>query len=64
MGEAAVRLQLPHTYRIHDVFHVPLVKPYRQSEHTRTTLPPPIHVDEEGFPIYEAEEILGHRPLY
>ena len=61
MGSAAVRLQLPHTYRIHPVFHVSLIKPYRQSEHTATP-PPPLQADDAGIPIYEVEDVLAHKP--
>ena len=62
VGDAAVRLKLPHTYRMHPVFHVSLLKPYRQSEHTQTP-PPPLRVDDMGIPIYEVEKVLAHKPL-
>ena len=62
IGKVAVRLQLPHNYCIHPVFHVSLIRPYHQSEHTITP-PPPLQVDADGIPIYEVEEVLEHRPL-
>ena len=62
IGKVAVRLQLPHNYRTHPIFHVSLIRPYHQSEHT-VTPPPPLQVDADGIPIYEVEEVLEHRPL-
>jgi len=40
IGKAAVRFTLPETYRIHPLFHVSVIKPYRRSKHTITLRPP------------------------
>jgi hypothetical protein len=55
------RLQLPHTMRIHDVFHVDLLIPYHETEayginHPR---PPPVLVN--GEEQYEVDEIIDDR---
>ena len=63
MGQNAYRLELPASVRLHPVFNVSQLRPYRQSTATfpgRVTEPqPPVVVDEEEE--YEVEEILGHR---
>lgn len=60
----AVQLELPSDWsRIHDVFHVSLVKPYRASPDSQPRVeagPPPIQVL-DGEPIYKVESILDHR---
>eukprot|EP00967_Tisochrysis_lutea_P126377 scaffold213535_cov17-Tisochrysis_lutea.AAC.1 len=55
--EVAVKLQLHYKYQIRPNFHVSLLRPYHQSEHTVTS-PPPLQVDADGAPGYEFEEVL------
>ncbi len=62
VNKVAVRLQLPHTCRIHPVFHVSLQRPYNVSEYTAMPLPP-LEVDAEGIPVYEVEDVLALKPL-
>ena len=58
VGKVAARLELPDTAKMHDVFHVSLLKPYKDGG--RVQLPPaPIVVD--GETEYVVEQILAHR---
>jgi len=52
------KLELPPNMRIHDVFHVSLLKPYRSDGEER---PPPPALFIDGVPEYEVEAILAHR---
>jgi hypothetical protein len=68
----AVKLTLPRKWKIHDVFHVSLVEPYRRSEHREP--PNPAKVLREADDIeqseeYDVEEVMssikrGRRILY
>ena len=58
VGKAAVKLQLPATYRIHNVFHVSLIKPYNESGNIHPAHP----IEEvEGIPNWELSKILSHK---
>jgi hypothetical protein len=61
-GTLAYRLGLPADWRIHDVFHVSILKPYLpDSEHGIRDLPPlPELLDDYSYRI---EHILGHKPI-
>jgi hypothetical protein len=63
VGKAAVRLHLSIGFeRIHDVFHVSLVKPYiaRPGEQVVQAQPLP-WLDDEGEPSYQVDAILAHQ---
>jgi hypothetical protein len=58
VGERAVRLKIPHSWSIHDVFHVLLLKPHVPSErHQR----PPEPVEIEGEEEHEVSKIKDSR---
>ena len=56
-GEVAYELELPSRWRIHDTFHVSLLKEYHDDGKYHP--PPPIEL--EGEMEYEVEDILHHR---
>ena len=58
IGKVAYRLRLPASARIHDVFHVSLLKPYR-SDGREQPEPAPFLID--GEEQYEVEQVLAHR---
>ncbi|NBK24827.1 MAG: hypothetical protein EOM68_22730 [Spirochaetia bacterium] len=64
VGAAAVQLALPKDWsRVHNVFHVSLVKPY-QSDGSKSCYsgPPPVQWL-DGEPIYTVERLLKHREV-
>ena len=61
LGPVTYRLKLLTSWRIHNVFHATLLKPYRENEiyGENFTEPPPELV--EGEEVYEVGTICGHR---
>lgn len=57
VGPAAVRLDLPQTMKIHPVFHVSLVKPFKSDG----SIPPPDALTVDGDPALTVEAIRSHR---
>nr|AAO73552.1 putative chromo-protein [Chlamydomonas reinhardtii] len=57
IGPAAVRLALPKGSRIHPVFHVSLVKPFKSTDST----PPAEPLTIDGDPALSVEALTGHR---
>jgi hypothetical protein len=64
ISTTAYQLDLPATLRIHPVFHVSLLKPYKESEDfARATLPPPVTIPDTEEQEYEVETILDKRTI-
>jgi chromodomain-containing protein len=61
IGNVAYRLELPLLIKVHDVFHIDLLTPYKETEEygQAYTRPPPITVQSEEE--YEVESILQAR---
>ena len=61
LGPVTYRLKLPITWRIHNVFHAILLKPYQENEvyGENFATPPPDIVN--GEEVYQVETILKHR---
>ena len=59
MGFWGAKLQLPSDWRIHDVFHVSLLRPWIGYP---TDVPSVVYpVVDDGLPAYQVECIISHR---
>ena len=58
IGEVAFRLALPPSLRIHDVFHVSLLKRYRSNGSIQ---PPPLPIIVDGEEYFHVDRIITHR---
>ena len=58
IGAVAYRLELPPVLKIHNVFHVSLLKRYKPGGRKA---PPPLPTLVDGVPEYEVESITKHR---
>jgi hypothetical protein len=56
VGAVAYRLELPASARIHDVFHVGLLKPFQGTPPSKTPALPPLH---NGRVLLQPERVLG-----
>jgi transposase InsO family protein len=61
IGPVTYRLKLPETWKIHNVFHATLLRPYVENEVHGNNYPRPPPELLEGEEVYEVESILRHR---
>ena len=59
IGEVAFKLRLPEEWRMHNVFHASLLKPFVPG--TRYKAPRPAYIDEDGIPVWDLECVLKHK---
>jgi hypothetical protein len=60
----AFKLALPETLKVHPVFHVSMLRPYKDPtsiENHEAPPPPPPAITIDDHPEYEVESILDHR---
>ena len=61
ISHAAYQLQIPKSWKIHNVFHASYLSPYKETkEYSPNFLEPPPNII-EGEPEWEVEEIIGMR---
>ena len=59
INQTAAKLKLPDGWRIHNVFHISLLRPYHQPiQPDRVPLP---ELDAQGLPMYQPERLVGYR---
>src|SRR5271168_624003 len=61
LGPVTYRLKLPETWKIHNVFHAILLRPYVENEVHGGNFPHPLPELLEGQEVYEVESIIKHR---
>ena len=61
VGTQAYELELPPTLKMHDVFHVSLLRPYREDGSHQ---PPQVTILLDGEQELEVEAILDHKPKH
>ena len=61
LGPLTYRLKLPKSWRIHNVFHAILLRPYIENKTHGNNFPKPPPELLQGEEVYEVETILKHR---
>ena len=61
LGPITYRLKLPETWKIHNVFHAILLRPYIENEIYGNNYPRPPAELLEGEEVYKVDSILKHR---
>jgi transposase InsO family protein len=60
IGQVAYKLDMPKNLKMHNVFHVSLLKPYRSDGRVQ---PPPPPIELENSLEFEVERLLDHRQV-
>jgi hypothetical protein len=60
IGTQAYRVRIPHGWKMHNVFHVSKLEPYRTSDKYPATAPPEPE-DDSGEPAYFVEKVVKVR---
>ena len=60
IGPVTYQLNLPKTWKIHNMFHATLLRQYNKTEVYRANFPRPTPELIEGEEVYEMENILRH----
>ena len=60
IGKVAYRVDLPHVWRIHNVFHVSLLRKHIPRGEPGNVAAPPVEWLSNDDPLYEVEGILAH----
>jgi len=55
------RLQLPSSWRIHNVFHATLLRPYKENNIYGSNFPEPPTELENEEEVYEVDSIINHQ---
>ena len=61
IGPVTYQLELPRTWRIHNIFHATLLRQYKETEVYGANFPRPTPELIEGEEVYEVEYIIRHR---
>jgi len=61
LGPVTYHLQLPASWRIHNVFHATLLKPHKENEIYGPNFPEPPSELENNEEVYKVDSILNHR---
>jgi hypothetical protein len=61
VSDVVFQLELPHQWKIHNVFHASLLSPYIEMELHGPNFPEPPPDIVEGDPEFEVEQIVGSR---
>jgi hypothetical protein len=63
VGLMACQLELPPQFKIHNVFHVPLLEPYHENPIPERHREPLVPVEIEGQEEFEVQEVLDSKKI-